>query len=127
MRKMRDDHLQEVPPVNDGHVRCRAGPSIQKQLRQAALPRPHSPIMVPLPSHSLKQWGQLGEILGGVGIPERGASCGLVIRPVAWGSSVECRHIVDIRSHRDHLIIASFYNERFHEGGLCFCGINSEN
>ena len=26
--------------------------------------------MVPLPSHRLNQWGQLGEILGGVKVPE---------------------------------------------------------
>ena len=27
------------------------------------------------------QWGQLGEILGGVRVPERGASRGLAVRP----------------------------------------------
>jgi len=44
--------------------------------------------MVPLPSHSpdffwIKQWGQLGEILGGVRFPERGASRGSVLPPTA--------------------------------------------
>ena len=38
--------------------------------------------MVPLPSHSLKQWGQLGEILGGVKFPERSANCGPVLPPM---------------------------------------------
>ena len=38
--------------------------------------------MVPLPSHSHKQWGQLGEILGGVRRPERGASRGSVLPPM---------------------------------------------
>ena len=41
--------------------------------------------MVPLPSHSLKQWGQLGEILGGVRFPERGASRGPVQPPKPGG------------------------------------------
>ena len=45
--------------------------------------------MVPLPSHSpalcrITQWGQLGEILGGVKGPERGASRGSVTPPTAW-------------------------------------------
>ena len=34
-----------------------------------------------LSSHSLKQWGQLGEILGGVRFPESGASRWLVQPP----------------------------------------------
>lgn len=37
----------------------------------------------------LTQWGQLGEILGGVRVPERGASRGLAVRLNAWGSSDE--------------------------------------
>ena len=41
--------------------------------------------MVPLPSHSLKQWGQLGEILGGVKFPERSANCGPVLPPKPGG------------------------------------------
>ena len=35
------------------------------------------------------QWGQLGEILGGVEVPERGARRGLAVRLTAWGSSDE--------------------------------------
>lgn len=38
-------------------------------------------IMVPLSSHSLKQWGQLGEILGGVRFPECGVRRSLAVRP----------------------------------------------
>ena len=41
--------------------------------------------MVPLPSHSLKQWGQLGEILGGVKFPVRSANCGPVLPPMPGG------------------------------------------
>ena len=40
--------------------------------------------MVPLPSHSLKQWGQLGEILGGVRVPECAARRSSVTA-YAWG------------------------------------------
>ena len=39
-------------------------------------------ILYSLSSHSLKQWGQLGEILGGVRFPESGASRWLVQPPM---------------------------------------------
>ena len=38
-----------------------------------------------LSSHSFKQWGQLGEILGGVRFPEGGASRWLVQPPMIRG------------------------------------------
>ena len=38
-----------------------------------------------LSSHSLKQWGQLGEILGGVRFPESGANRWLVQPPKPGG------------------------------------------
>lgn len=40
--------------------------------------------MVPLPSHSLTQWGQLGAILGGVKFPEQTAMSGFAAA-LAWG------------------------------------------
>ena len=46
--------------------------------------------MVPLPSHSLKQWGQLGEILGGVKFSDETPSL-VLCAAHAWGSSVEYR------------------------------------
>ena len=55
-------------------------PSEPHRLWQAA-PRPRPPTMIPLPSHRLKQWGQLGEILGGVRFPECDASRSPVVRP----------------------------------------------
>ena len=80
-------------PKSEGAQRY---PFIQKRLWQAVSPRPHLPIMVPLSSHSFKQWGQLGEILGGVRFPECGAHRSLADRP-AWGSGVEYRQNKDIQ------------------------------
>ena len=60
-----------------------------KQLWQAVSQCPRPPIMVPLPSHSLKQWGQLGEILGGVRFPECGANRSAYLTAHGSGSSVE--------------------------------------
>ena len=51
-------------------------------------------ILYSLSSHSLKQWGQLGEILGGVRFPEGGASRWLVQPPMI-------REVVSNRISRD--------------------------
>ena len=73
----------EISPSSDGQKAASAYPSqagsFGKLLR-------HNPIS--LPSHSLKQWGQLGEILGGVRFPECGASrC--AVRRISSGSGAE--------------------------------------
>jgi len=57
--------------IKDGQVRCRAV-SIRPESSTGKLfcnDLVSNLIMILLPSHSLKQWGQLGEILGGVRFP----------------------------------------------------------
>ena len=74
--------------------------------------------MVPLSSHSRTQWGQLGENLGGVKVPERIARFGFVSRPAIWGSSVEYRwkKVLILEATGIGLDI-------FDWTGPCFCGI----
>lgn len=48
-----------------------------------------APALVLLPSHSYTQWGQLGEILGGVRVPMGAAKRRFVQPPDSPGSSVE--------------------------------------
>ena len=50
--------------------------------------------MIPLPSHSLKQWGQPGEILGGVRCSDETPSL-VLYAAHAWGSSVKYRQTKD--------------------------------
>ena len=107
-----------------------SGSSDPKAGLQPVSPRPHLPIMVPLSSHSFKQWGQLGEILGGVRFPECGAHRSLADRP-AWGSGVEYRqnktfNCLDIRSNGGHPSCSwKAEASTTKAGDPYFCGINS--
>lgn len=80
--------------------------------------------MVPLSSHSFKQWGQLGEILGGVRFPECGAHRSLADRP-AWGSSVEYRQKFLILEAMEVAcnVVEQAKASPTKLGGLYFCGI----
>ena len=74
--------------IKDGQQGSERFPSSPKTTSESCLAMTRQPIMVPLPSHRHKQWGQLGEILGGVRYPEGGASRRSVCRHGS-GSSVE--------------------------------------
>ena len=77
--------------VKDGQVRCKAVPihskaALASRFAMIASVYNGTPAQ---PQHT--QWGQLGEILGGVRFPEQIARFGFASRPSAWGSSVEYR------------------------------------
>ena len=72
---MREDSLRKKQTGMSDSIGPESG------LRQTVLRRFHLGTMILLPSHRLKQWGQLGENLGGVRFPERGASRGSVCPP----------------------------------------------
>ena len=91
MRRMREDHLhRNYSDVNERPIRCRAK-LIQPKAGMAAclamIPSAYNGTI--LSSHSRKQWGQLGEILGGVRFPMGAARRRFVQPPDGPGSSVE--------------------------------------
>ena len=71
MRRVREDHLRRSSGVNDGQMYKVPSETHPAKSRRGSLfcNDPVNPQWYILSSHSHKQWGQLGEILGGVRVP----------------------------------------------------------
>ena len=91
MRRVRQDHLHRSFPMSmNGLLRCQAKltqPKAGVAACLAMIPSAYNGTI--LSSHSRKQWGQLGEILGGVRFPMGAARRRFVQPPDSPGSSVE--------------------------------------
>ena len=77
--------------VKDGHIRCKAVPIHSKAALASRFAMIASVYTGTPAQPQLTQWGQLGEILGGVRFPEQIARSGFASRPNVWGSSVKYR------------------------------------
>ena len=96
MRRMREDHLhRNYSDVNERPIRCRAKliqPKAGMAARLAMIPSAYNGTSCPATAPGktgIKQWGQLGEILGGVRFPMGAARRRFVQPPDGPGSSVE--------------------------------------
>ena len=77
-----------------------------------------------LSSHSHKQWGHLGEILGGVRFPESGASRWFVQPPMAWEVvSNRAKQMFMSEATETTKVYVPYYG-KLEDGGLCFCAMN---
>ena len=91
MRRVRQNHLRRFSGVNDGQMYKVPSETHPAKSRRGSLSC-NDPVSLQwyiLSSHSLKQWGQLGEILGGVRFPMGAARRRFVQPPDSPGSSVE--------------------------------------
>ena len=82
MRRMRHDHLRKVFAFRKRRPNKVPSGSIHPKAALAGCFATTSLAYNGTPAQpQFTQWGQLGEILGGVRVPERGASRGLAVRP----------------------------------------------
>ena len=84
MRRVRQNHLRRFSGVNDGQMYKVPSETHPAKSRHRSLSCNDPVSLYSLSSHSRKQWGQLGEILGGVRFPESGANRWFVQPPTAW-------------------------------------------